>query len=85
VGLVRASVDRSRETNGPFWIMVFVKVFISFDMEGVAGIVDWAQCRPPGQAYEEGRTLLLGEVNAAIDGAMAAGPRRSSATTRTGR
>jgi len=54
-------------------------------MEGVAGIVDWAQCRPPGQAYEEGRTLLLGEANAAIDGAMAAGPRRSSATTRTGR
>ena len=50
-----------------------MKVFISFDMEGVAGIVDWAQCRPPGQAYEEGRALLLGEVNAAIDGAMAAG------------
>jgi D-amino peptidase len=53
--------------------MVFVKVFISFDMEGVAGIVDWAQCRPPGQAYEEGRALLLGEVNAAIDGALTAG------------
>lgn len=50
-----------------------MKVFISCDMEGVAGIVDWAQCRPPGQAYEEGRALLLGEVNAAIDGAMAAG------------
>jgi D-amino peptidase len=50
-----------------------VKLFISFDMEGVAGIVDWAQCRPPGQAYEEGRALLLGEVNAAIDGALAAG------------
>jgi D-amino peptidase len=50
-----------------------VKVFISFDMEGVAGIVDWSQCRPPGVPYEEGRRLLLGEVNAAIDGAMAAG------------
>jgi D-amino peptidase len=50
-----------------------VKVFISFDMEGVAGIVDWGQCRGPGQAYEEGRRLLLGEVNAAIDGAMAGG------------
>jgi D-aminopeptidase len=46
-----------------------VKVFISFDMEGVAGIVDWSQCRGPGQAYEEGRRLLLGEVNAAIAGA----------------
>jgi len=50
-----------------------VKVFISFDMEGVAGIVDWSQCRAPGQPYEEGRQLLLGEVNAGIDGAMAAG------------
>jgi len=50
-----------------------MRVFISFDMEGVAGIVDWAQCRPPGQPYEEGRALLLGEVNAAIDGALAGG------------
>jgi D-amino peptidase len=50
-----------------------MKVFISFDMEGVAGIVDWSQCRGPGPAYEEGRRLLLGEVNAAIDGALAAG------------
>jgi D-amino peptidase len=50
-----------------------VKVFISFDMEGVAGIVDWSQCLGPGQAYEEGRRLLLGEVNAAIDGALEGG------------
>jgi D-amino peptidase len=53
--------------------MACVKVFISFDMEGVAGIVDWAQCRAPGVPYEEGRLLLLGEVNAAIDGALAGG------------
>jgi D-amino peptidase len=53
--------------------MVFMKIFISFDMEGVAGIVDWDQCRAPGQPYEEGRALLLGEVNAAIDGALAGG------------
>jgi D-amino peptidase len=50
-----------------------MKAFISFDMEGVAGIADWSQCRGPGQAYEEGRRLLLGEVNAAIDGALAGG------------
>jgi D-amino peptidase len=50
-----------------------VKVFISFDMEGVAGIVDWSQCTAPGQPYEEGRRLLLGEVNAAIDGALEGG------------
>jgi D-amino peptidase len=50
-----------------------MKIFISFDMEGVAGIVDWSQCTAPGQGYEEGRALLLGEVNAAIDGALAGG------------
>jgi D-amino peptidase len=53
-----------------------MKIFISFDMEGVAGIVDWSQCTAPGQPYEEGRTLLLGEVNAAIDGALAGGATR---------
>ena len=51
-----------------------MKIFLSFDMEGVAGIVDWLQCRPTGgAAYETGCRLLLGEVNAAIDGAVAAG------------
>lgn len=50
-----------------------MKVFISCDMEGVAGIVDWDQCRPGGAAYAEGRELLLGEVNAAITGAVEAG------------
>jgi D-amino peptidase len=50
-----------------------VKVFISCDMEGVAGVVDWAQCRGPGPEYEIGRHLLLEEVNAAIEGAVAAG------------
>lgn len=51
-----------------------MKIFISVDMEGVAGIVDWSQCRPAGgRAYEIGCALMLGEVNAAIDGALAAG------------
>jgi D-amino peptidase len=50
-----------------------VKVYISADMEGVAGIVDWSQCRAGGDDYEVGRALLLGEVNAAIEGAVAAG------------
>lgn len=50
-----------------------MKVYLSSDMEGTAGIVDWAQCVGPGAAYEHGRRLLLAEVNAAIDGALAAG------------
>ena len=69
------SADAARPGDGGVvWdSFCLVKVFISFDMEGVAGIVDWSQCRGPGQPYEEGRRLLLGEVNAAIDGAMAGG------------
>ncbi len=51
-----------------------MKVFISCDMEGVAGIVDWSQCRVDGgAAYERGCDLLLGEVNAAIRGAVQGG------------
>src|SRR3954447_23429305 len=42
-------------------------------MEGVAGVVDWDQCRIGGAGYDVGCRLLLGEVNAAIDGALAAG------------
>jgi len=51
-----------------------MKVWISFDMEGVAGIVDWEQCRPSGgPRYAVGCQLLLEEVNAAIEGALAGG------------
>jgi D-amino peptidase len=51
-----------------------MKIFLSCDMEGVAGVVDWSQCRPTGgAAYDVGRRLLLGEVNAAIDGAVVGG------------
>jgi D-amino peptidase len=51
-----------------------MKVFMSCDMEGVAGIVDWSQCRPDGgAAYDTGCRLMLGEINAAIDGALAGG------------
>jgi D-amino peptidase len=50
-----------------------VRVFISSDIEGTAGIVDWQQVRGPGAEYELGRRLLTAEVNAAIDGAADAG------------
>lgn len=53
---------------------MIMKIFISADIEGVAGIVDWEQCRPSGGAsWQEGRELLTAEVNAAIAGALAAG------------
>jgi D-amino peptidase len=50
-----------------------VKVFISSDMEGTAGVVDWNQCLPGEPEYEHYRALLQAEVNAAIDGAVEAG------------
>ena len=54
--------------------MNFVKVFISFDMEGVAGIVDWAQCGAARAGLtKRGGRCCWGEVNAAIDGALAGG------------
>ncbi len=53
--------------------MTVVRVFISADMEGVAGVVDWEQCRVGSPRYAEGCRLLLGEVNAAVLGAQDAG------------
>ena len=50
-----------------------MKIFISSDIEGTAGIADWEQVIGPGAEYERGRRLLLDEVNAAIDGALAGG------------
>jgi len=50
-----------------------MKVFISSDMEGTAGVVDWSQCMLGEPEYDYYRTLLQAEVNAAIEGARAAG------------
>ncbi len=50
-----------------------MKVFISTDFEGVAGIVDWDQIMVGSHDYDLGRRLLLGELNAAIEGAQEAG------------
>jgi D-amino peptidase len=50
-----------------------MKIFLSSDMEGTAGVVDWAQCVGDGPQADAGRRLLLDEVNAAIEGAVAGG------------
>lgn len=50
-----------------------MKLWISLDMEGVAGIVDWEQCRPGSPGYAIGCELLQAEVNAAIEGALEGG------------
>lgn len=51
-----------------------MKIFIMTDMEGVCGVVshdEWVT--PPGRYYAEGKELLTLEVNAAIEGFVAAG------------
>jgi D-amino peptidase len=53
--------------------MRIVKLYVSSDMEGTAGVVDWSQCRGPGPGYDAACALLLDEVNAAIDGAVQSG------------
>lgn len=50
-----------------------LRVFISADMEGVTGVVNGAQLAPGEFEYERFRKLMTGEVNAAIEGALAAG------------
>ena len=50
-----------------------MKIFISSDMEGTAGVVDWDQCRPGHHDYEYYRELLQAEVNAAIEGVLQVG------------
>src|SRR5690554_5155256 len=59
-----------------------MKVLISADMEGTCGVVNWVQVTPPDLAgsspsssaeYERARMRMTREVNAAIEGALAAG------------
>jgi D-amino peptidase len=50
-----------------------MKVYMTVDMEGITGIVDWKQTAIGEKEYEEGRKLMTGDVNAAIEGALAAG------------
>jgi D-amino peptidase len=50
-----------------------MKIFLSSDMEGTAGVVAWDQCVGDGPEAAAGRRLLLDEVNAAIEGAVAGG------------
>ena len=50
-----------------------MKVFVSTDLEGTAGVVDWSQCVPGQGDYDYYRGLLQAEVNAAIEGAADAG------------
>lgn len=50
------------------------KILIVTDMEGVGGVNNADEQLLPGQRrFEESRRLLIGEMNAAVEGALAAG------------
>lgn len=52
-----------------------MKVYILCDMEGVSGIrlQEQVAMHPPGPAYEHGRRLMMGDINAAVDGCFLGG------------
>ncbi|UDL88901.1 M55 family metallopeptidase [Mesorhizobium sp. PAMC28654] len=50
-----------------------MKVFISADIEGTAGIADWDEALKERRDYSEFRELMTAEVVAACEGARAAG------------
>lgn len=50
-----------------------MRIYISADIEGVAGIASREQMSPEGKHWEEGRMLMTEETNAAIKGAYDAG------------
>jgi D-amino peptidase len=50
-----------------------LKVFISVDMEGITGVVNWEETGRTGKDYDYFRRIMTQEANAAIEGALAAG------------
>jgi D-amino peptidase len=50
-----------------------LKVFISVDMEGITGVVNWEDVSRSGKDYDYFRRIMTEETNAAIEGALAAG------------
>ncbi|UCF18812.1 MAG: M55 family metallopeptidase [Gemmatimonadota bacterium] len=60
-------------SSGPLSGQSGLKIYISADMEGVVGVVSDEQLGPSGFEYGLARELMTAEVNAAIEGARAAG------------
>jgi D-amino peptidase len=50
-----------------------LKVFISVDMEGISGLINWDETSQGGPDYPLFRKLMTEEANAAISGALDAG------------
>src|SRR5512143_1229947 len=65
--LLAAVVPRATAAQRP------LKVYISVDMEGIAGVVTSDQLGPTGFEYDRAREFMTGEALAAIAGAKEAG------------
>ena len=52
-----------------------MKIYLSIDIEGVAGVFHSEQIRPGNPEYERARRWMTEEANAAIEGALQAGAR----------
>ena len=50
-----------------------LKIFISVDMEGITGVVNWEDVSRTGKDYDYFRRIMTEETNAAVEGALAAG------------
>ncbi len=50
-----------------------MRIFLSVDMEGVAGVVHVDQTRRTGKDYERARVWMTREANAAVAGAFDGG------------
>lgn len=50
-----------------------MRIYVSADMEGITGLVDSDDVQPGGRDYERGRSMMAEDVNAAVQGALAAG------------
>ncbi|MHB9031848.1 MAG: M55 family metallopeptidase [Anaerolineae bacterium] len=51
-----------------------MRVIVDTDLEGISGIVCWEQCRDFSSAmYQSARGLLMGDVNALVEGLLAGG------------
>lgn len=53
-----------------------MRVYISTDMEGTAGVIKWEQVMPGNPEYEKTRLRQIAEINAAVEGALSAGAER---------
>jgi D-amino peptidase len=69
----RFATDRPQSDNPSLLESPTVKVFISVDMEGISGLVRWADVVTSGIDFERNRGLMTLDANAAVAGAFDAG------------